>query len=91
VNFLVQNLFFSGCKEFNRFAPESVPSPQKAPDSIFKRRERLQKARTALGRRGEEFLSFLERFGERRRQKKEKSKTGCNSYSLDDFCFSVFH
>jgi hypothetical protein len=87
---LGQNLFFSGRKEFNCFAPESVHSSQKAPDSILNRREHLQKAITALGQRGEQSLRFLERFGERRRQKKEKSKTGCNSYSLVDFFFLFF-
>jgi hypothetical protein len=79
-----------GQKEFNCFASESVPSPQKASYSILNRRERLQKAITALGQRGEQSLSFFESFGERRRQNKEKSKTRCNYSSLDDF-FSVFH
>jgi hypothetical protein len=33
---LSQNLFFSGRKERFCFAPESISSPQKAPDSILK-------------------------------------------------------
>jgi hypothetical protein len=35
-NFLGQFFFSSGRKEFKCFAPESVPSPQKAPDLILK-------------------------------------------------------
>jgi hypothetical protein len=51
---------------------DSIALPQKAPNSILNRGERLQKAITALGQRGVQSLSFFERFGERRRQKKEK-------------------
>jgi hypothetical protein len=89
-NFLGQNLFFLGRKEWTCFASESVYLPQKAPYSILNRRECLQKARTALGYL--ETVLERENFirGERRRRKKEKLKTGRNSYFLDDF-FSVFH
>jgi hypothetical protein len=75
VNFLGQNLFFSGRKERFCFAPESISSPQKAPDSILNRRERLQKSITALGQIEEKFfgvsLRDLEREeGKRRRNQK---------------------
>jgi hypothetical protein len=73
VNFLGQNIFFSGRKEWTYFVPESVSSPQKAADSILNRRERLQKIRTALGHLEtvlqKEIFVFLQR-----REKKAKQR-----------------
>jgi hypothetical protein len=69
VNFLGQNLFFSSRKERTCFTPESIHSPQKAPDSILNKKKHLQKARTALGQIGEEF--FLEFWREKKAEERE--------------------